>query len=652
MEDMSDESTIFANAIRDILKDNRELLGNKDKFTEAFEKRIHDDHGDTINIAMKSRSLIKALRDNNIGGIFYQVDGDSKEQKDKAEKQALRILIDEANMPESTAKNIIDTVVEGLDWNKKQLNPENTNDTGGEKEASVEAIKSAVSVQSDFWDCTCGHKHNKGLFCTECGLTRAIGEKKPDTEDPAMTDVSAWDCICGQKGNRGNFCIACGRMRSEAEQVLTTPSEEWECVCGHKGNKDAFCTECGRSKEEGITDVSDTTNPDIIPDEATTVMPVAANPEKQDSSAEPDAKENSKTQYSIENTTIKATPSSNADNTYNTTGNPATSNREMSAHTKKLLIGILSGTAIVLILVAGLIMSNTPETHKTASTSSSYGSVTKQGKAVREMQTDLSLGGLDLGMDIDEMHNALGKENSFKNSQDNPGYKYYYYDDLQVGVKDNVVSALVSDGTSVKTKRGISEGSSVRDVIKAYGTDYTSMDYDDMTLYEYAFRDLKGRSGILRFAITKNDKRVNYISVRITENEKKQTTTSKTSGKFGNMVKGKDNLDARITKTAGKINQYLSNHSDFRNADSLKQEAQKEIQDAQGYIKTLQSMNDVNTNDRDMLIRLFKLEIERAKGLYDGMAASSSGGSYQNGFERGRRASDEFDKQNAIFKQQ
>lgn len=118
------------------------------------------------------------------------------------------------------------------------------------------------------------------------------------------------------------------------------------------------------------------------------------------------------------------------------------------------------------------------------------------------------------------------------------------------------------------------------------------------------------------------------------------------------MVKGKDNLDARITKTAGKINQYLSNHSDFRNADSLKQEAQKEIQDAQGYIKTLQSMNDVNTNDRDMLIRLFKLEIERAKGLYDGMAASSSGGSYQNGFERGRRASDEFDKQNAIFKQQ
>ena len=70
----------------------------------------------------------------------------------------------------------------------------------------------------------------------------------------------------------------------------------------------------------------------------------------------------------------------------------------------------------------------------------------------------------------------------------------------------------------MKTKRGISEGSSVRDVIKAYGTDYTSMDYDDMTLYEYAFRDLKGRSGILRFAITKNDKRVNYISVRITEN--------------------------------------------------------------------------------------------------------------------------------------
>ena len=137
---------------------------------------------------------------------------------------------------------------------------------------------------------------------------------------------------------------------------------------------------------------------------------------------------------------------------------------------------------------------------------------TSPEKSLRKMETDLSLGGLDIDMTVDEVRKALGKESSAKKQGK---YDFIYYDDLQVGTYQAVVRALVSDGPSVKTKRGIHEGSSFAEVKKAYGTDYYTMDNDDLTLYEYPFKSLKGHDGLLRFAIKKSDQTVQYISVRI-----------------------------------------------------------------------------------------------------------------------------------------
>lgn len=168
--------------------------------------------------------------------------------------------------------------------------------------------------------------------------------------------------------------------------------------------------------------------------------------------------------------------------------------------------------------------SKSPST-TTAQATTSNTSKPVQKEAKREMKSDLSLGGLDLDMTVDEVHKALGKETSAKKQGK---FDFIYYPDLQVGTYQNVVRALVSDGPSVETKRGIHEGSTLADIRKAYGTDCQAMDYDDLTLYEYSFKSMKGHDGLLRFAVKKSDNTVSYISVRIPEDEKATDDTSKT----------------------------------------------------------------------------------------------------------------------------
>ena len=52
--------------------------------------------------------------------------------------------------------------------------------------------------------------------------------------------VEGWTCAkCGHEHNFGKFCPECG----------TAKEEEWTCPeCGHSGNKGKFCSECGHKK--------------------------------------------------------------------------------------------------------------------------------------------------------------------------------------------------------------------------------------------------------------------------------------------------------------------------------------------------------------------------------------------------------------------
>lgn len=509
----------------------------------------------------------------------------------------------------------------------------------------MERRKDFVS-DSNKWTCVCG-KVNAGDFCEACGTSReeVVGkEGKTQVKENIVEEntgerdskhkLSDYLSPSAQMEKQSSQYEKITRKNGSVKQIsemdrdikendtpLILDRELWDCSCGAMGNKGNFCSNCGRPKELANEPLHEENM-----DQTVQVGPIISTPKDHLESSPLESKKN---ETDISDGARSSKPKKR----------------------KWILVGIIGFFLCIFLGYMFALHEKEPVKNLTRTVASDL----KKGDnthSPREMKTDLSLGGLDLGMDIDGMHDVLGKENSSKDSQDSPGYMFYYYDDLQVGIKNRSVDALVSDGNSVKTKRGISEGSSLKDVQNAYGSDYTSMDYEDMTLYEYTFRDMKGRPGILRFAVKKKDNKVKYISVRIVEGGKKQSSNKNSviNGKLGQIVQGKDNVDARIIQTADKINQYLNTHSDFRNAGGLKQEARKEIQDAQSYIKALQNMTDVNTADRDMLIRLFQLETERAQGLYDGMAASSSGGSYQSGFERGRRASDEFDKQNADFK--
>lgn len=137
---------------------------------------------------------------------------------------------------------------------------------------------------------------------------------------------------------------------------------------------------------------------------------------------------------------------------------------------------------------------------------------TKPASEPNAMRSDLSLGGMDLGLTVDDMRRILGTELS---SKAKAGMVFYSYPTVQVGTRGGVVTSLVSETDQAKTKRKQHQGSSLADVKAAYGTDYTESQYDGKDLYEYSFTSLDGRQGILRFAVVQGTDSVNYISIRI-----------------------------------------------------------------------------------------------------------------------------------------
>lgn len=132
----------------------------------------------------------------------------------------------------------------------------------------------------------------------------------------------------------------------------------------------------------------------------------------------------------------------------------------------------------------------------------------------RKVKTDLSLGGLELGMTVDQMHKLMGKELS-KTTRD--GMTLYEYPNINIGSHGNIITSLVSENEMVKTNRGVKQGDNLSVVQKYYGTDAMETEYEDMILYEYSSVDLDGRPGILRFAVNRETNKVDYISVRLPE---------------------------------------------------------------------------------------------------------------------------------------
>ena len=285
---------------------------------------------------------------------------------------------------------------------------------------------------------------------------------------------TTWSCRCGRTGNLGKFCIGCGRSRAEGEVPAGTAP-----VSAAPPRPAATSTASPMSAADDVTQAVPRVTPSAAP-QAPPPPPVSQ-PQPAVRTLQP---------------------------------SPAPASAPTADNKTKALLAIIA----VLVLVIGVFLfkgigSDHTSSQPAAQTTSSSGAA----KPAREMQSDLSLGSLDLDMSIDDVRKTLGQETT---SEQRGMYNFLLYDDVEVGTYKNSVRTLVSNSPAAQTKRGIHEGSSLADMQKAYGTDCTTMDYDDLTLYEYSFQSMKGSAGLLRFAVKKSDHTVKYISIRIPEDEK------------------------------------------------------------------------------------------------------------------------------------
>lgn len=190
--------------------------------------------------------------------------------------------------------------------------------------------------------------------------------------------------------------------------------------------------------------------------------------------------------------------------------------------TKKQRIGIIAG-AVGLCIIAGILIGTSSYKKNVANISTSRTSQSYQSnsdsKQKKHSDSELSLDSVFIGEHWSDVQRDLGQPN--KSSQEPPDYTRYKYDDMEVVVRNNddTVQALVSASSSVSTKRGIHQGDSLQDVLKAYGKNYKESDYGEETYYEYEYKTKDGAPALLRFAVNNSNNTVDYISIRTITND-------------------------------------------------------------------------------------------------------------------------------------
>ena len=456
---MAQEENHIQVVLAELLAEDRQLLGRKDELIEKLSKKIG------VEYTRDFTPLRNALRDNDIGEWLLVADNGTPEDKEAAEAKVLASL---SNIQESRAKFVVETLIGAMGWNE---------DPSSEPEPE--------SVELD--------------------------EEIEDTEEQASTDVNtSWDCVCGCKNNTKNFCKNCGKSK-EAGTLNADSSDDstWICSkCGKSDNKGNFCRSCGSPKDghimEGSAVAQEAAPQDTTPDEPTIAM---ARADIQSVMTPPQVQAPPAAQpVSQQSTPVQVV---------STSGN--------GGSTQHLIIGVIA----LLVCVLGFMAYKEFSASSEPAASAGYHSLSKSApdkskeKSQPTAKSELSLGGLDLDVSLEDMRSRLGKEKSYKDGND--GYTYYFYDELKVGGKDGLIKALVSDGPTCTTKKGIHEGSTLQEVLDAYGNDAMKTNYEGLVLYEYNFKSLAGNEGILRFAINGQNK-VDYISVRIPDAPKVDTT--------------------------------------------------------------------------------------------------------------------------------
>lgn len=152
------------------------------------------------------------------------------------------------------------------------------------------------------------------------------------------------------------------------------------------------------------------------------------------------------------------------------------------------------------------------QNHTPASTKPQNQGVPSTSQSPRPNTTsDLTLANVSIGDSFSTVQQVLGTP--YKEETKSDGKKYYFYPSVEVHCQNGSVITLISNSQVAATSRGVHEGSSLQEVLSAYGNDYMKSRYENLDLYEYNFMSKNGLSKVLRFAINPNG-RVDYISIR------------------------------------------------------------------------------------------------------------------------------------------
>ena len=130
---------------------------------------------------------------------------------------------------------------------------------------------------------------------------------------------------------------------------------------------------------------------------------------------------------------------------------------------------------------------------------------------------NLSLGKLKLGDSIEVMREIFGREDRLTPSE-RPNVHHREYKNIVVTFSGDFIVGLVSYSPEIQTERGIHEGSTLDEVISAYGRRVAVYKDNEVTLYEYPYESAQGNLAVMRFAVKNNV--VEYISLRLANDER------------------------------------------------------------------------------------------------------------------------------------
>lgn len=229
---MEEKQAILANVLRKVLAKDRSILARREDLIAAM--------GILVPVAAmrEYRALTTALQESNLGEILLAADQKSPEERQAALGQVREMLL-EKNMQEKTVERVIATLTDALDWGKEAQAEQAAPAAGAQtapqagasqpQQAEAEKPQAAAAQQPAAtqtpWACVCGHQGNTSAFCTECGRSRAEGERQaaPPVATAAGTQRNAvppvqpqvWPEPAGQAAGG-----AAGRSPAEAKKRM------------------------------------------------------------------------------------------------------------------------------------------------------------------------------------------------------------------------------------------------------------------------------------------------------------------------------------------------------------------------------------------------------------------------------------------------